>query len=230
MNFNPLVYFVVILIAPLAATAEIWTSKDGKTANLDLIEVSGEGDAASGTFRMTNGRTVTLKASDLSTSDAARLAAWKNAAAPATTPATTVESSAFDEILDGNLVKLDGRRLKKYELTTKPTKYYVFYYTASWCGPCQAFSPTLVEFYNKNKNDKFELILISSDDDEDAMEQYAKDKNMPWPQLKLSKVAAFKKKINHGVRGIPSVIVCDLKGEVVSSDGRDLDTLKRLIK
>lgn len=51
----------------------------------------------------------------------------------------------------------------------------------------------LVKFYDENKptSDEFEIILISSDDDDKAMEGYAKDKGMNWPQLKLSKVKRF---------------------------------------
>mgnify|MGYP000373120689 CR=1 FL=1 len=111
------------------------------------------------------------------------------------------------------------------------SKYYIFYYTASWCGPCQAFTPSLVEFYNEAKpnNNNFELVLISSDQEEDAMEEYAAKKNMPWPQLELSKVEKFSKKFDHGVTGIPSVVVCDLEGKIVAKT-RSIDELKKLVK
>ena len=87
-----------------------------------------------------------------------------------------------------------------------------------------------MEFYEKNKNENFELVLITSDDSEDAMEGYAKDKKMPWPQLKQSKVASFKEKFAHGVAGIPSVIVCDLEGKIVSANGRNLAELEKIVK
>ncbi len=135
----------------------------------------------------------------------------------------------FDEILDGNLVKLDGKSLKRHSLGSKPAKYYVFYYTASWCGPCQAYSPTLVEFYNKNKNANFEVVLITSDSDEGDMEKYAKDKKMPWPQLKMSRVEKFEKQFDHKVSGIPSVITCDLEGNIVSRSPSIAD-LTKLVK
>ncbi len=46
--------------------------------------------------------------------------------------------------------------------------------------------PSLVEFYNKSKDYfSFEIHFISSDDDEDDMEDYIKDKEMPWLSLKL---------------------------------------------
>jgi thiol-disulfide isomerase/thioredoxin len=225
---TPIVLSIILaLVLPLSAAFEKWTNKDGKTAELELVEVTGEGEAKAGTFKMRNGREVTIKMEDLDGDSAKRLDAWEPA--PVVVPG---KPSVFDEILDGNLVMLDGKKLKKHDLESKPAKYYVFYYTASWCPPCQAFTPSLVNFYNANKkdNDNFELVLITSDRDENAMEGYAKDKKMPWPQLKHSKAKSFKSKFNHGVSGIPSVIVCDLEGNIVSRNGRDLNALKEIIK
>jgi nucleoredoxin len=216
----------ISLVLPLSAAFENWTNKEGKTAQLDLVEVIGDADAKEGVFKMRNGRNVNIKQADLTEADAKRLAEWK----PAAPEAPAGEPSVFDEVLDGNLVILDGKKFAKHELTAKPTKYYVFYYTASWCPPCQAFTPSLVDFYEKNKNENFELVLITSDRDEDSMEGYAKDKKMPWPQLKQSKAASFKKSFDHGVNGIPSVIVCDLEGKIVSANGRNLAELEKLVK
>lgn len=94
--------------------------------------------------------------------------------------------------------------------------------------PCQKFTPSLVEFYNKHKNDNFEIVLITSDRDEDSMENYAVQKKMPWPQLKLKKAADFKEEFNHGVTGIPSVIVCKLDGTKLGNF-RDLNALEKLV-
>ncbi len=218
---------ISLLLAGLSSAAfEKWTNKDGKTAELELVKVTDGDDGKTGEFKMRNGKLVTLKAADLSDADADRLAAWEPPAA-----AVTGKPSVFDEVLEGNLVKLDGKSLKKHDLAARPKKYYVFYYTASWCGPCQKFTPGLVDFYNKNKdgNDKFELVLISSDQDEDAMEAYAKEKKMPWPQLKLNKVEKFEKNFDHGVSGIPTVVVCDLKGEIVATT-RSVAELENLVK
>jgi nucleoredoxin len=204
-----------------------WTNKEGRAVDLELLEVTGEGEQKVGVFKMRTGRTVEIKKADLNEESGKLLDEWS----PASTESTSVaKPSVFDDLLDDNLVILDSRKLKKYAPRTKPSKYYVFYYTASWCGPCQAFTPSLVSFYKKYKNDSFELILISSDEEEEDMVEYAKDKRMPWPQLELSKADDFKKEFRHGVKGIPSVIVCDLEGKIVSRDGRDLNTLKELIK
>jgi thiol-disulfide isomerase/thioredoxin len=215
----------ISLVLPLSAAFEDWTNKEGKTAQLELVEVIGEADAKEGVFQMRNGRMVNIKQADLAEADAKRLADWK----PAAPEAPAAEPSVFDEVMDGNLVILDGKRLESSELTAKPTKYYIFYYTASWCPPCQKFTPSLVEFYNKNKNDNFEIVLITSDDSTKDMEGYAAAKKMPWPQLKQSKADSFKKKFDHEVTGIPSVITCDLEGKIISRT-EDLAELEKLVK
>jgi thiol-disulfide isomerase/thioredoxin len=208
---------------------EDWTSKDGRTAQFELVKTSGEGDSLAGEFRMKNGKSVTIKAVDLDDAGAAKLKEFAAKAVADIKPEAA--SSVFDDILEGNLVRLDGKRLAKCEDATNPTKYYIFYYTASWCGPCQAFTPSLVTFYNDTKpgNDHFELVLITSDQDEKSMAKYATDKKMPWPQLKMGDVGKFEKKFNHGVTGIPSVVVCDLEGKIVAKT-TDLNAIKKLVK
>ena len=205
---------------------ETWTSADGRKASMDLESVTVADDEKVGSFRMKNRRAVSLKASELSSEDAKRLAEWVDP----NTPQESAPVSVFDEVLDGELVRLDGKKLKKCDDAAHPAKYYVFYYTASWCGPCHAFTPSLVKWYNDNKNENVEIVLITSDRNEEAMEGYAAEKKMPWPQLKLSKAKEFKDKFNHGVRGIPSVMVCDIDGKLLGNYRSNLDGLTELVK
>jgi thiol-disulfide isomerase/thioredoxin len=202
-----------VLAASASAEFRTWTRSDGKTAELELVSVTEANGEKTGEFKMRNGRKVALKSSVLSESDAKLLAEWK----PEASTSSAASAGAFDEILDGSLVKLSGKSLKSFKDLKKPSKYYLFYYTASWCGPCQKFTPSLVEFYNKKKNDEFEVILVSSDSDEDAMEQYSEDKKMPWPQLKLSKVEKFKREFKHPGTGIPNLVLCDLEGKLIKT-------------
>lgn len=206
------------LALPLSAAFSKWTNKDGKSLELELVDVITEGDETSGVFIMRNGRKVTINKSTLSEESAKQF------------DTLTPRSSVFDEVINGNLVILDGEKFKDHKLTQKPKKYYIFYYTASWCGPCKAFTPQLVKFYNEHKNENFEIVLISADRDQKSMESYASSHKMPWPQLKFSQLGTFQGKFDHGVRGIPSVIVCDLEGKIVSRDGSDLVALEKLVK
>lgn len=203
-----------LLVVSAHAEFRTWTRSDGKTAELDLIKVSETAGEKTGEFKMRSGTSVNLVSSSLIAADAKLLADWK----PAVTPEAAVPS-VFDKFLDNDLVRLSGKSLKACKDATKPTKYYLFYYTASWCGPCHKFTPSLVEFYNKYKpaNDKFELVLITCDDSDKDMEGYAKEMQMPWPQLKLSKTERFKKEFNHPGSGIPNLVLTDTSGEILKT-------------
>ncbi|CAF1469182.1 unnamed protein product, partial [Rotaria sordida] len=46
------------------------------------------------------------------------------------------------------------------------------YFSAHWCGPCRRFTTKLIEFYNSHAKDKnFEIIFISSDNDEESFNE-----------------------------------------------------------
>lgn len=218
----------LLLSGMLAVSASgefrVWTRDDGKTAELDLISVNETAGVKSGTFKTRSGKSVSLTSSNLAEADAKLLAEWKPA--EATAPVTV---SAFDEIFKGNLQKLSGKSLKPYNEPVAASKYFIFYYTASWCGPCHEYTPSLVKFYKANKNPNFELIVITSDTDEKDMEEYAKEKKMPWLFLEMKKVKNFEKAFPHAVTGIPSVITCDLKGNIVSRT-ESIEELEKLVK
>lgn len=198
---------------------EIWTNQDGNEASMKLIDVERKDDKFFGNFELRNGKKVSVDADTLSEESANRVRGWS---APG--------KSVFDEPLSGNLHILKDNDFVDHEMANHPKKYFVFYYTASWCQPCRQFTPLLVDFYKRNKNENFEVILVSSDRNAHDQLGYAAKNKMPWPHLKFDEVSGFKGKFNHGVRGIPAVIVCDLDGTIVEGNFRDLEALKKLIK
>jgi len=216
MNIFHLLLVTVLLIVPLHAEFRTWTRADGNTARLELFGKSEEGEELKANFRMLSGKVVSFPVSALIESDADLVKAWKT---EKDAESVSSISSVFDEVLNGNLVKLDGDSLKRYELESKPTKYYLFYYTASWCPPCQKFTPSLVKFYDKYKpkSNAFEIILVTSDGSDDAMEGYAASKKMNWPHLKLSTATRFKRKFEHPGKGIPNLVLTDLEGKLIKT-------------
>jgi nucleoredoxin len=207
-----------------------WHDISGRSFEAKIVDVSARD------VRLENheGKQIDFPIADLKPSSKDRIREWQTSQqAKAVTAGPVAEShrpTVFDEFILGNLVRLDGKRLKRADDATRPEKFYIFYYTASWCGPCQRYTPTLVEWYEENKNDSFELVLISSDRDEDAMEAYAESKSMPWPQLELKETEDFKEQFDHGVRGIPSVIVCDLDGKNLGNFRSRLAELSEMVK
>ena len=98
-------------------------------------------------------------------------------------------------------------------------KYWAFYYSASWCGPCRRFTPDLVGFYRGFKPDhpNFELIFVNLDENEDAMENYMRTDSMPWPAIWRADVdnPELEAKKYCG-SGIPCLVLVDSNGNVIS--------------
>ena len=56
-------------------------------------------------------------------------------------------------------------------------------YWATWCGPCRAEVPNVLENYLKYHDKGFDVIGISLDDKRSDAEEYVKQTNIPWPSL-----------------------------------------------
>lgn len=93
------------------------------------------------------------------------------------------------------------------------------YFSAHWCPPCRGFTPKLAEFYKGGLKEKMEIIFVSSDRDQASFDEYAGE--MPWPALPYDK-RAEKELLSKafGVQGIPSFVIINPDGTVITEDGR----------
>lgn len=124
------------------------------------------------------------------------------------TTAVTARAGFFDEIKGD----LDGPSVEG------TPKYTALYFSAHWCPPCRMFTPKLVEWYNKFKPEHpdFELVFVSADQDEAAMEKYIKGDKMPWPFAKFDKAKeeAFQQ---YSSDGIPYLVLIDSEGKALTA-------------
>ncbi|MEM9295667.1 MAG: thioredoxin-like domain-containing protein [Planctomycetota bacterium] len=146
-------------------------------------------------------------------------AAWSAAPPPAQADDAATADAGFHQHLAGNVSRLgdDGQLHAVDASELADVEYLAIYYSAHWCGPCRAFTPDLVTFYNDFKADhpNFELVFISSDRDEDAMSGYVAGDAMPWLVLDydLRKTSPLKQ---YAGRGIPCLVLLDQAGTVLS--------------
>jgi len=85
---------------------------------------------------------------------------------------------------------------------------------ASWCGPCRATNPNLVNLYNKYNSQGFEILSISEDKGEaEWVNAIAKD-NLTWDYhiIDKNKSIAFR----YGVESIPFKLLIDKNGKIAS--------------
>jgi nucleoredoxin len=77
---------------------------------------------------------------------------------------TSTEAFSMDALLGSKLLTKAGGPKKATSEVMKGKDLLLLYFSASWCPPCKAFSPILVNFYNScAKQGKLEIVYVSSD-------------------------------------------------------------------
>ena len=104
---------------------------------------------------------------------------------------------------------------------------------ASWCGPCRREVPNMKEQLALYGEQGFAIVGINLDNTLDACDKYVAQEDLDWPNL-FSKKAGEQGWNNplvqyYGVSGIPTAILVDKEGKVVSLSARGQE-LNRLLK
>ena len=99
---------------------------------------------------------------------------------------------------------------------------------ATWCGPCVAEIPNMLEQYEKYHDKGFEVVGISLDEEKDKVDAFVADKKIPWPIIYAGKgwqdpVAQF-----YGISGIPQLILIGRDGNVITLNARGEALVKKL--
>ncbi len=131
------------------------------------------------------------------------------------------EFNAVAELAKETLVQANGKSVKGASALANK-KFIALYFSAHWCGPCRAFTPELVKFRDNcaKKNLPFEVVFVSSDKSKDEMKEYMTGEKMKWLAIPYASPLRDKIKSQFKVNGIPTLILLDGKGNVVSRDAR----------
>ncbi len=101
-----------------------------------------------------------------------------------------------------------GKNIKLSDYRGKPVLVNLW---ASWCPPCRAEMPDLINYYNSHQTQGLVLLAINSEDTADPAQQFVREKQMPFPVLfdpagQISKV--------FGSNGLPSTYLIDRSGNL----------------
>ncbi len=129
----------------------------------------------------------------------------------------TLAFGSLDDLFGTSLVDSAG---KPVETSTLDGKIVGIYFSAHWCPPCRTFSPELVKFRNDNKS-SFEVVFVSSDRTEEAQLAYMTELKMEWPAIPFSSPKRRELGQKYDVSGIPTLIIVDSKGNLISANGRE---------
>jgi thiol-disulfide isomerase/thioredoxin len=105
---------------------------------------------------------------------------------------------------------------KLITLSSLRNKYVFVDFWASWCAPCRAESPFIVQAHNRFKNKDFEILGVSLDDERQAwIGAITKDK-LRWTQVSELKGWETSVVSLYGIRSIPANFLLDKEGKIIA--------------
>jgi peroxiredoxin len=112
---------------------------------------------------------------------------------------------------------LDGKPLS---IANYKGKIVLIDFWATWCGPCVKELPNVLKTYEKHHAQGFEIIGISLDNEEKALRDFIKSKNMTWVQYFDGKGWQSKLAGIYGVNSIPATYLLDGTGKILGKNLR----------
>jgi len=106
---------------------------------------------------------------------------------------------------------LDGRRV---DLFGYHGRVVLIDFWATWCQPCIAALPELIETYEEHHDSGFEVISISLDSDVKALKQFLQRSPLPWRIICDGWAWNGPNVRNYQVSGIPATFLVDRKGKI----------------
>lgn len=107
-------------------------------------------------------------------------------------------------------------------------KVKIIDFWASWCGPCRAKNPFMLELYKKYKDAGLNIISVSLDAKKEAWEKAVEADSLPWTQVSSLKGWKCPVAAEYGVSGIPHLVVLDENNRIIVVEPYDSD-LKKLL-
>jgi thiol-disulfide isomerase/thioredoxin len=114
--------------------------------------------------------------------------------------------------LDGKTVNFPGDYKGKVVLLD---------FWATWCGPCRAELPKVVDAYSQYHDKGFEILSVSLDRPRQGPEllEFTKTNNITWPQIYDGGYWKAKVAVQYGVRAIPCPVLVDGDtGQIIATD------------
>jgi thiol-disulfide isomerase/thioredoxin len=120
---------------------------------------------------------------------------------------------------------LDGQPFDQKSLAGKVV---LVDFWATWCGPCVAEIPNMVEQYEKYHAKGFEIVGISLDEEKDKVDAFVAERKIPWPIIYAGKGWQDPTAQFYGISGIPQLILIGRDGNVITLDARGAKLAERL--
>lgn len=100
-------------------------------------------------------------------------------------------------------------------------KYVLADFWASWCGPCIAAFPMMKQLHKSYANRGLRIIGISLDEEGVSWRKAIEKHYLPWVQLRETVASKSNKSAAsnlYGIAGVPTLVLIDPNGKIISSD------------
>ncbi|QDT71412.1 TlpA family protein disulfide reductase [Lacipirellula limnantheis] len=126
----------------------------------------------------------------------------------------------------GKPMKIEGTLLdgKPVDWESYRGKVVLVDFWATWCGPCRAEIPNVLEMYEAYHDQGFDVLGVSLDDTAAAAEKYVAENKLPWSSIfpKNEDQRGWSNPLvgYYGITGIPTAILVGKDGNVVNMNAR----------
>jgi len=137
------------------------------------------------------------------------------------------EAVAAERIRDTLVVGAKFPGFDDKDVTGKPLslgsykgKVVLVDFWATWCGPCVAELPNVIATYQKYHDKGFDIVGVSLDEDQPALERFLKENNITWQQFYDGKKWDNKLAVKYGVNVTPTDYLLDGDGKIIGMNLR----------
>ena len=124
------------------------------------------------------------------------------------------ESIVEGQVAPGfTLANLEGEEVALSDVLSE-NEFVLVDFWASWCGPCIVTIPKLKELHSEYKDDGFEIVFVSIDEEYDDWKGESDRQELPWVNVGDLNGWHAKTAVDYGVQWIPTEFALDSEGKI----------------